>query len=533
MSLLSLLETRENKKQLLQSMNECVRSSTGHTRKRRAATPQPNLAKRMECAGLPALFAARKCRVKCAGNALLHTLRVIYHARLPKSLVARAFLCAFIMTLSALAGPRDAQWKQVQLAIDQGVPKTAITNLEPIIRSALNEKAYPEAVKAIGRKITLEGNIQGNKPEEKIVRLEAEIVKAPKEMVPVLDTLLAHWYWQYFQQNRWRFMQRTVTAAANGKDFTSWDLPRLFAKIDAQFQNALAAEQVLKVTPITAWDELLQKGTMPDSYRPTLYDFIAHEALEFYTSGEQAAAKPQDAFELAADGPVLGPAQAFMNWKPSVSAGSNSNSAVLRAVEVYQALLRFHANDSVPRLAFASADLARLTWVWNSAFGEDKNSRYKTALEDFIKNNGDFEIAALATEDEARLLQQEGDLGWARNLAQRGALLFPRSPGSVLCRNLVAEIEAKSATIFTERVWNCFDGNAANECPTINVNYRNVEAIYFRAIPYTWEIFLQKRYNRPENLNLNERREVLSKPAALEWSEKLAATPDYQQTNAG
>ena len=33
---------------------------------------------------------------------------------------------------------------------------------------------------------------------------------------------------------------------------------------------------------------------MPDAYRPTLYDFIAQEALKFYTSGEQAAAKPQD-----------------------------------------------------------------------------------------------------------------------------------------------------------------------------------------------------------------------------------------------
>ena len=125
-------------------------------------------------------------------------------------------------------------------------------------------------------------------------------------MVPLLDTLLADWYWHYFQQNRWRFMQRTATAEQPGKDFTTWDLPRLFAEIDKQFQKALAAEKILKATPISAWNDLLPKGTMPDSYRPTLYDFIAHEALEFYTSGEQAAAKPEDAFELSADSPVSG-----------------------------------------------------------------------------------------------------------------------------------------------------------------------------------------------------------------------------------
>src|SRR6266567_3388514 len=150
-------------------------------------------------------------------------------------------LLVSMTALSVVAGPRDAQWKKVEEAIKQGLPKTAITNLEPIIAAAMKDKAYAEAVKAIGQKIALEGNIQGNKPEEKITRLETEIAKAPKEMTPVLQTLLAHWYWQYFQQNRWRFMQRTATAGASGKDFTTWDLPRLFAEIDRQFQTALSA----------------------------------------------------------------------------------------------------------------------------------------------------------------------------------------------------------------------------------------------------------------------------------------------------
>ena len=189
-------------------------------------------------------------------------------------LLVVALLVVNTFASTTIAGPRDAQWKQVEEAIKQGLPKTAITNLEPIIQGALKDKAYAEAVKAIGQKIALEGNIQGNKPEEKITRLEAEIAKAPKEMVPLMDTLLAEWYWQYFQQNRWRFMQRTTTAAQPGKDFTTWDLPRLFAEIDKQFQKAIAAEKILKATPISAWNDLLTKGTMPDSYRPTLYDFI-------------------------------------------------------------------------------------------------------------------------------------------------------------------------------------------------------------------------------------------------------------------
>src|SRR5882724_7715610 len=91
-----------------------------------------------------------------------------------------------IMSVSLIAGPRDSQWKTVAEAVNKGLPKTAITNLESIVQGALRDKAYAEATKAIGKKIALEGTIQGNKPEEKIIRLEAEIAKAPKEMVPVL-----------------------------------------------------------------------------------------------------------------------------------------------------------------------------------------------------------------------------------------------------------------------------------------------------------------------------------------------------------
>src|SRR5260221_12082949 len=256
----------------------------------------------------------------------------------------RTALCLVIilgMSSFGWTAARDAQWKKVDDAISKGLPKTAIQELEPIIRDALKEKAYGEAVKAISRRIVLEGVIQGNKPEEKITRLEAEIAKAPKEIVPLLDTILSNWYWHYFQNNRFRFMQRTATAEAPGKDFTTWDLPRLFAEIDRQFGKALSTSDLLKKTPIATYNDLLEKGTMPDGYRPTLYDFVAQEALTFYSSGEQAAAKPQDAFEVIASSPILDPVDAFIAWKIETN---DTNSPVYKALRLYQELLAFHRN---------------------------------------------------------------------------------------------------------------------------------------------------------------------------------------------
>ncbi|MEM7392993.1 MAG: hypothetical protein AAF492_11665, partial [Verrucomicrobiota bacterium] len=210
------------------------------------------------------------------------------------------FIGLLFTAAAAWAGPRDADWKKVDEATKKGLPKTAIEHLNPILEGALKDKAYGEAIKAVGRKIALEGNIQGNKPEEKVTRLEAEIETAPAEMKPLLQAILAHWYWHYFQQNRWRFMQRTRTAEAPGEDFTTWDLPRLFAEIDQHFAAALSQDAWLKKTPVGDFTDVLQPGTMPDKFRPTLYDFIAGEALRFYASGEQGAARPQDAFDLDA-----------------------------------------------------------------------------------------------------------------------------------------------------------------------------------------------------------------------------------------
>ncbi|MEO8429430.1 MAG: hypothetical protein ABI651_20245, partial [Verrucomicrobiota bacterium] len=110
-----------------------------------------------------------------------------------------AHLLGFYLTaVCGWGADRTARWKEVDDAVKKGLPKSAISALEPIIKEALAEKAYAEAVNAIARKIVLESNIQGNKPEEKITRLQSVIATAPKEIAPILDTILAQWYWHYF-----------------------------------------------------------------------------------------------------------------------------------------------------------------------------------------------------------------------------------------------------------------------------------------------------------------------------------------------
>lgn len=429
------------------------------------------------------------------------------------------FLLVLTLTLNtALAGPRDEQWKKVQEAISKGLPKTAIEEIEPIIAGALRDKAYGEATKAIGMKIALEGNIHGNKAEEKITRMEAEIAKAPAEMKPVMEAILANWYWHYFLQNRWRFVQRTQTAEAPSKDFTTWDLPRILAEIDKQFTKALAHEKILKTTPVAAFDELLVKGSVPDSYRPTMFDFLAHNALEFYSAAEQGGAKAEDNFELTADSPIFASADEFLKWKPDTT---DTESPTLKAVRLYQNLLAFHKDDK-DKTAFIDADLWRLNFGNNRAVGDEKNDRYKAALKKFADDWGDHEISARALAYWAQVLQGESEFVEARKIAQRGLNAFPNSVGGAMCFNIIASIEAKSASIQTERVWN-------EPSPFIQVTYRNVTKVFFRAVAYDFDALIRNARWGWGNLDENLRRNILKIKPDLEWNADLPATSDFKQ----
>lgn len=432
--------------------------------------------------------------------------------------IIRLALCFCLVSGVAFAGSRDAQWKEVAEAQKQGLPKTAIEKLDPLIAAAMKDKAWAEAIKAIGTKIALEGNIQGNKPEEKITRMQAEIAKAPDAMKPAMDAILANWYWHYFQQNRWRFMQRTQTAEPLGKDFTTWDLPRILGAIDEQFTRALAAEKKLKTIPVADYNDLLMPGTMPDNYRPTMFDFIANNALEFYCAGEQGGAAAEDAFVLPAESPIFSPAAEFVKWRPETT---DAASPTLKAIRLYQALLLFHQKDA-DRTAFIDADLWRLVFGNNKAMGEEKSVRYQAALQRFVDEQSGHEVSARALCELAGVLQGEGDLVAARQMAQRGLDRFPDSIGGRMCHNRIEQIQARSLSIATERVLN-------EPLPEIRVTYRNLTKVFFRAIQYDFEEYLKTQQWGMGNYSHELQQKLIAAKPALEWSADLPPTADFKE----
>ena len=422
-------------------------------------------------------------------------------------------LAAGLVFAQAQPANREALWKQVAAAEKKGLPKTAAAKLQLIYDSALRDGRHAEAIKALAKRITHEGAVQGNKPEEKITRLRAELEKTPDEAKPLLQTILGHWYWQYFRANRYRFLQRTATAQPLGEDFTTWDLPRLYREIDRHFTNALADGR-LKTIPTTDFADLLTKPTLPEKYRPTLYDFIAHEALGFYASGEFAAAKPEDAFEVRASDPLLGPLDKFLAWVPETT---DTESPQFKAVRLYQDVLRFHLDDA-DSSALNDTDILRLLHGKRIVTGDGTNDRFIEAMQSLVEREPG-PLSAWARYHWAQTLHADGDSVEARRVAIAGRDAFPESRGGNRCHNLVAQIEAKSISVATESVWNA-------PWPELAVTYRNITGAHFRLVPADWNKLREKQFRLSRQ---EDRRALLKREPVKSWRHDLPPTADYKQ----
>lgn len=414
-------------------------------------------------------------------------------------------------------------WKKVAAAEKDGLPQTAIDCLKQIAAIALEQKHQGEFLRALSRQLILESAIKGNKPEVRVARLKEEMDKAPVEMKPMMKLILAQWYWHYYSRNRWRFMNRSATEGLEEKDFTTWDLPRLFREIDSLYRDILKEEALLKKTPLSAYKDLLEGGNQPASLRPTLFDFVIFEALDFYTSGEQAAALPDDAFVIQADSAALAPAAEFLKYEPETT---DVESPKLQALKLYQKAMAFHAGDR-DRDIFLDADLQRLRYVKNTAAGEGQSDRYIERLKEIVEANPASVFSSLALYYWAQELYDGEELAKAFELAGRGEKSHPSSLGASNCKVLLSRITAKEYNIRAEAV--LLPGIPAK----LAVKYRNIESLNFRLVKESFSELLNGKEGESLRWMSDEYiRNLIRREPAAQWTASLKPTADYKTKTA-
>src|SRR5690606_147848 len=126
----------------------------------------------------------------------------------------------------------------------------------------------------------------------------------------------------------------------------------------------------LQETHISILAGALEGDTATRFMRPTLYDFLAQRAGDFFMN-EESSLQPRPEENYLFDNPVLFAGAAAFAVEPVQ--GRDSLSLALRALELLQELSVFHLSDEDPS-ALIDVTLTRLQYVHRKSLLADKDS---------------------------------------------------------------------------------------------------------------------------------------------------------------
>ena len=397
-------------------------------------------------------------------------------------------------------------WKQIVAFDREGLPKSAYKLTKEIYAKAKSEENTPQLIKVLMYQSRYLQTLEEDAQLKIINNFKKEITESKAPTKNILENIMANLYWQYYQQNRYKFAQRSKTASKVDKnDFRTWDLKILFNEVSIHYNHSLQNALLLQKIPIDKYETIIIHGVNSRQYQPTLYDFLVKDAINFYQTNENAITSPAYKFEI--DNPkLLGDLDTFIAEKIS---SKDTNSLQLKALRLYQEWLRFRKNDNdINALAFT--DLKRLDFVHNNAVFNDKDALFTQALQQFVKKHEQSDIAAMAY---AKLAQQllnksnnykEGDsekLKWANkkalDICNQTIRKYPKGKGVTTCRHIKRQILQKNISVELQT-------NAPeNQKALAKISFKNVNEIALAVykIDYNDLKHLHNyRYNREETL---------------------------------
>ncbi|MCW8814257.1 MAG: MG2 domain-containing protein, partial [Chlorobium sp.] len=421
-----------------------------------------------------------------------------------------------------------AAWQKVDSLEQQGLTRSALEVVEEIYKAAKKDNNQPQFIKSIFYKLKYGNYIEEDSHVKIVNDVKTEIKVAPSPANAILESILANIYWQYYQNNRWRFQQRTETVNFDNEDFQTWDLARLVKEIVKYYQASLEKSEGLKMISIKDFENILVYSNSDQAYlRPTLFDLLANQALSFYINDEASVTNPVYKFVLDKS-EDFSPAEKFIKINYQTK---DSLSLKFYAIKLYQDLVEFHLDDDV-KDALIDVDLARLNFVRSNSVHPEKDSLYISSIIKMEERFSNIPYSTMISYNKARYFYDEGqqysptvsdDHKWelkkALEFCNSAIEKFPDTFGASECAWLKNQILQKSLQFTTEY------GNIPDKPFRGLVSYKNINKIYLRVIP--WDESSEKKEKRLNQQELVQH--YTSQKPVKGWSLDLPDDKDYQQ----
>jgi Large extracellular alpha-helical protein len=429
----------------------------------------------------------------------------------------------------AIVSDYHIEWKKVDDLMTKKLTKSALAEVDQIYGTAKKQNNNPQVIKALLYRITLRQELEEDADATSIAAVEKEITEAKEPASSILKSIAAEMYWNFFRQNRYKLYSRTnvVSDHFNKDDLQTWSIADFHKKIGDLYTGSLKVEKLLQQTKIDQFEPIVIKGNVR-YLRPTLFDLLAHRALEYFKNDERDISQPAYAFEIK-DEMAFATAHEFANHK---FVNKDSSSLHYYALLIFQKLLAFHAADAKPD-ALIDADIERIDFVKQYGVMNSKSGLYVKALENIVSpysNNpasaqASFLIAQEMYNQASAIDHDMGEkttnytIAAAKKIAEDIIQKFPGSEGGINSKNLLNQVLHKELSLVSEKV------NIPGKPFRSLVNYKNISSVNFRIIAISSQL---KKLLENNTDDAQLWKYLTTEKFIQTWKQPLPASSDYR-----
>jgi uncharacterized protein YfaS (alpha-2-macroglobulin family) len=431
--------------------------------------------------------------------------------------------------LFIMSNPYEKLWKKVDSLQNQGLTKSALEAVDKIYEMAKAEKNDQQLIKAYIHRMLFRRNIEEKAFEQFIFEVETDIISAQAPLKQILHSLAAEMYYMYYQQNYWKFQDRSETLNFKPDDIETWTLTQLIDKSIKHYEASLTETEITQTTDLKNYTEILVKGTHDYKLQSTLYEFLMKRALNYFQNTQLTINKPADQFYLKGDF-YFATAQEFITKEIKTA---DTLSLHFYAVRLYQELLQFNRENKMLD-AFLFNDIERISFVYKNSTHPEKEKLYFDALEQMEKENPQNVYAAEASFLKATFFREKA-AQYNFFQPETHQYKYKNVEAYKICNQIQdkfpkTNLASRSLWLMNEITKRTFSFETENyQMPKhalpVRISYKNIDKLYLRYLQITPEKLksLQEKHNGEKLIE-----KLLKEAKTIYTSEyTLKGTDDY------
>jgi len=411
----------------------------------------------------------------------------------------------------------DSTWKSVEALVEQQKFQAALDQTLQIHKKALSAQNERLQAEALIRATQLQIGLHGY---ETAVRFLQE-QKWPQDPTARILLLLFynHALMTYADVYSWEIDSREKTVSQKPLDLKSWTRGQIADEIEKGFDRILNEASGLDQPLPAFFQSYVAKNNYPEGVRPFLRDAVVYMAVEHW--GRTQYWTPEElneTYKLKLNN--------LINPNPPARLKAASGAHPLEKVVSWLGDLRHRHAQAKRTEASAEATYEMIETIHRSISQTQDQENLREQLKAYQTSfRTKFPWWARGQAVLARLLMSSTKpdrLRQALQEAQSGMALNPKSPGGLLCQDIVNEILEPSFNFQSMK-------NDAPSERSILVDYKNFRTLYFRAYRIPEDSFLLKSHLRrgTNASNFSAHVKELGGELVQSWSEKLPETEDY------